>query len=82
MSKPTEIDQKIGQKIEFHRKLRSKTRNWLASKLGVSYHQIQNYEVGRNRVSASSLYSIAESLKFPINNFFPNKNERPETSCD
>lgn len=76
MTKANKIDQQIGAKIELHRKLRSKTRNWLGEKIKRSYQQVQNYETGNHRVAASCLYLIASVLKYPINNFFPDKNEK------
>lgn len=38
--------------------------------IGVSYQQLQKYESGNNRVSASSLYKIAHILKQPIADFY------------
>jgi transcriptional regulator with XRE-family HTH domain len=78
MTKATEItettvDKEIGAKIELHRKLRSKTRHWLGEEIGRSYQQVQNYETGHNRVSASMLVLIATRLNYPITNFFPDK---------
>ena len=75
MAKATKLDQEIGEKIEIYRKIRRKSRHWLAEKLNLSYQQIQNYETGKHRVAASCLYVIANVLKTPINNFFPDKNE-------
>lgn len=38
----------------------------LADMVGVAYQQVQKYETGRNRVSASTLYRIAKILRTPI----------------
>ncbi len=76
MTKATKLDKEIGKKIELHRKLKSKTRHWLGEKIARSYQQVQNYETGKHRVAASCLYAIANALKYPINNFFPDKNEK------
>ena len=73
MTKATRLDQEIGEKIELYRKINRKSRYWLADKLNLSYQQVQNYEIGRHRVAASCLYTIAKFLKTPINNFFPDK---------
>lgn len=70
MAKATKLDQEIGEKIELYRKIRRKTRHWLAEKLNLSYQQIQNYETGKHRVAASCLYTIASLLKTPIDKFF------------
>jgi transcriptional regulator with XRE-family HTH domain len=42
----------------------------LAAKIGVSYQQVQKYERGANRMSASTLYEIAKALSMPIAEFF------------
>lgn len=42
----------------------------LADTLGISYQQIQKYEKGANRMTASTLYRIALALDIPILTFF------------
>lgn len=78
MTKATKIDKEIGAKIELHRNIKRKSRHWLADKIKLSYQQIQNYEIGKHRVAASCLLKIAQSLKTPINQFFPDKNDRKQ----
>jgi transcriptional regulator with XRE-family HTH domain len=73
MTKTKKIDKQIGEAIELQRKIAKKTRKNLAEKLGLSYQQIQNYESGKHRVSASCLYLISNFFKVSINNFFPKK---------
>jgi transcriptional regulator with XRE-family HTH domain len=43
----------------------------LAKAGGVSFQQVQKYEKGMNRVSASMLYKFAKALEMPIGEFFP-----------
>ncbi|WP_420801867.1 helix-turn-helix domain-containing protein [Sinorhizobium fredii] len=43
----------------------------LAKALGVTYQQVQKYENGRTRVSASRLQAIANVLEVPLTFFFP-----------
>jgi len=45
----------------------------LADRLGVSYQQVQKYELGVNRISAGRLTEVAEILCLPVSHFF---NER------
>lgn len=71
--KTTDVDLEIGRKIELYRKIRSKTRQWLGKKIDRTYQQIQNYEIGNNRVSASVLVQIAVALNYPVETFFPDK---------
>lgn len=42
----------------------------LADALGLTFQQVQKYERGANRVSASKLYEIARFLKVPVGYFF------------
>jgi transcriptional regulator with XRE-family HTH domain len=52
----------------------------LGASIGVSFQQVQKYERGTNRVSASTLYSLAKALDVPITFFFdeiaPRQDER------
>jgi len=75
MSKANNIDKKIGEAIELHRKIAKKTRKQVGEKLGLSYQQIQNYETGKHRIAASTLFNLSNFFKTSINNFFP-KNEK------
>lgn len=43
----------------------------IAEKIGLTFQQIQKYERGGNRVSASKLYQIAQVLETPVEWFFP-----------
>jgi transcriptional regulator with XRE-family HTH domain len=46
------------------------TQQQLAEKVGIKFQQIQKYETGMNRVSASRLWDIAEALSVPVSFFF------------
>ena len=46
------------------------TQQQLAEKVGIKFQQIQKYETGMNRVSASRLWDIATALSVPVNYFF------------
>jgi transcriptional regulator with XRE-family HTH domain len=46
------------------------TQQQLASKVGIKFQQIQKYETGMNRISASRLWDIAEALDVKISFFF------------
>ena len=72
MKRITNLDKEIGEKIELHRNTKRKSRNWLGKQINKSYQQIQNYEYGKNRVSASVLWTISKVLKVKIEDFFPN----------
>ena len=42
----------------------------MAEALGLTFQQVQKYERGANRISASKLYEIARALQVPIGWFF------------
>ncbi|MCL4125423.1 UNVERIFIED_CONTAM: hypothetical protein GTU68_061245 [Idotea baltica] len=46
------------------------TQQQLAESVGIKFQQIQKYETGMNRVSASRLWDIAETLEVPVHFFF------------
>lgn len=47
----------------------------LGERLGLTFQQIQKYEKGTNRVSASRLWEMAGILDVPINFFFEGGND-------
>jgi transcriptional regulator with XRE-family HTH domain len=61
-----DIDGLIGRNIRFHRLRRELSQAQLAARLGISYQQLQNYERGINRISASRLLLIAQALAVPV----------------
>ena len=68
---PDPIDVKVGTKIRARRRLIGMTQEGLAATLGVTFQQIQKYERGTNRVSASRLQALAAALHVPVWHFFP-----------
>lgn len=67
----TEIDVRIGQRIRACRLEQGVTQMALADQLGVTFQQLQKYELGINRVAASRLYEIARALRAPVARFLP-----------
>lgn len=64
------VDIHVGKRIRHRRWMVGMTQQQLAEKVGIKFQQIQKYETGMNRVSASRLWDIAEALSVPINYFF------------
>lgn len=64
------IDVHVGQRVKERRKLLKLTQTNLANALKLSFQQVQKYERGDNRFSASKLYLAAKFLKVPITYFF------------
>jgi transcriptional regulator with XRE-family HTH domain len=50
--------------------MRGQSQNGLADKLGLSFQQVQKYEIGSNRISASRLFGISRVLGVTPNYFF------------
>ena len=74
--KPDKIDAHVGRKLFKFRLRQGMSQKLLASKVGVTYQQIQKYEKGLNRIAASRLYAISKALNTPIQDFFPNDGGR------
>lgn len=64
------VDVHVGKRIRHRRWLLGMTQHQLAEKVGIKFQQIQKYETGANRVSASRLYDISDGLGVPISFFF------------
>ncbi len=64
------VDVHVGKRIRHRRWMIGMTQQQLAEQVGIKFQQIQKYETGMNRVSASRLWDISEALSVPINFFF------------
>lgn len=64
------IDRQIGSRIKLQRKKLNMSQFSLSYDLNISFQQLQKYESGKNRVSASRIYEISKILKVPLNFFF------------
>jgi len=64
------VDVHVGKRIRHRRWMVGMTQQQLAEQVGIKFQQIQKYETGMNRVSASRLWDISEALSVPINFFF------------
>ena len=72
---PHSIDVMVGKRVRLRRLQLSFSQTDLATKLGLTFQQVQKYEKGTNRISCSRLYEIAATLKVPITFFFSDENE-------
>ena len=64
------VDVHVGKRIRHRRWMVGMTQQQLADKVGIKFQQIQKYETGMNRVSASRLWDIADALGVAISFFF------------
>lgn len=67
---PHAVDLHVGAKIRIRRKELGISQERLADTLGLTFQQVQKYERGANRVSASKLYEIAGTLQVELGYFF------------
>jgi transcriptional regulator with XRE-family HTH domain len=67
---PHRVDIKVGEAIRARRKHLGYSQQHLAGALGISFQQVQKYERGSNRISASMLYKASTVLQAPIESFF------------
>jgi transcriptional regulator with XRE-family HTH domain len=70
---PHAVDVMVGKRVRLRRLQLSLSQTDLATKLGLTFQQVQKYEKGTNRISCSRLYEIAAILKVPITFFFSDK---------
>jgi transcriptional regulator with XRE-family HTH domain len=64
------VDVHVGKRIRHRRWVSGTTQQQLADQVGIKFQQIQKYETGMNRVSASRLWDIAAALSVDVSFFF------------
>lgn len=72
---PDPVDVHVGRKVQELRLQRGLNQSDLGRALGLTFQQVQKYEKGSNRISASKLHKIAETLGAPVQHFFPSAEE-------
>jgi len=77
---PDPVDVHVGARIRTRRLLRGMNQEALAIALGLTFQQVQKYESGANRVSASRLWEIAAILRTSLAYFFPAKTGEDQAS--
>ena len=66
-----EVDAYVGARIGLRRSALGLSQSALAQELGISFQQVQKYETGQNRISASRLHRAATVLGTSVETFFP-----------
>jgi transcriptional regulator with XRE-family HTH domain len=67
---PNSIDVHVGERVRLRRTLLGMSQEKLASRLGITFQQVQKYEKGTNRVGAGRLKQIADVLEVPVGYFY------------
>lgn len=66
----TEVDVQIGKTIKKIRILNGYSQEHVANEMNITFQQIQKYERGTNRISASRMYALSKILDVGIQEFF------------
>ncbi len=72
---PHPIDVHVGSRVRVRRTLLGMNQTQLGEKLGITFQQIQKYERGSNRISASRLDQMTRILDVPVSFFFDGLDE-------
>ena len=67
---PHPVDTHVGRRMRQQRELRGLTQVELARQLGLSFQQVQKYETGANRISASKMWQLCDVLGVTPGYFF------------
>ena len=67
---PNPIDRHVGSRVRMRRMMLSISQTKLGDALGLTFQQVQKYEKGTNRLSASKLQESANFLQVPVTFFF------------
>ena len=69
------VDVHVGKRIRHRRWMIGMTQQKLGDAVGIKFQQIQKYETGMNRVSASRLWELSNALDVPVSFFFDGLND-------
>jgi len=64
------VDIHVGKRVRIRRRLLDMSQTDLGDAVGLTFQQIQKYERGANRISASVLFRLSEILDVPVAFFF------------
>ena len=67
---PHPVDIHVGGRLKEIRTMRGLTQSNVADQLGISFQQLQKYETGANRISASRMFELARLLNVTPSFFF------------
>lgn len=74
------VDIHVGKRIKEVRILRGRSQSEIARELEISFQQIQKYESGKNRISASRLFELSQLFGIPTSFFFDGLEEGADQS--
>jgi transcriptional regulator with XRE-family HTH domain len=71
-------DKHVGARLRMRRLMLDKSQEEIAKALGLTFQQVQKYEKGANRISASRLQQLCKILSVPVPFFFEGLPDTPE----
>ena len=77
---PNPVDVHVGGRVRLRRLYLGMSLSTLARELGLTFQQIQKYERGLNRISASRLFDLTRALDVPVSFFFDDMPEKLDSS--
>src|SRR5271155_3581940 len=75
---PNPIDKHVGSRVLMRRMMLGMSQEKLGDALGITFQQVQKYEKGTNRISASRLQHASQILQVPVPFFFEGVGAQPE----
>ncbi len=66
----SDVDAHVGRRVRERRNALGLSQEKLGNALGISFQQVQKYEIGINRVAASRLWEMAKALEVDVRYFF------------
>lgn len=76
------VDVHVGKRVRHRRWMVGMTQQQLGEAVGIKFQQIQKYETGMNRVSASRLWDIAHAMDVNVSFFFEGIEGENEQAAD
>ncbi len=67
---PNPVDVHVGARLRVRRTLLGMNQTMLGEAIGLTFQQVQKYEKGTNRISASRLFALSQLLDVPVEYFF------------
>jgi transcriptional regulator with XRE-family HTH domain len=77
---PNPIDKHVGTRVRMRRMMLDMSQTTLGDALDITFQQVQKYEKGTNRISASRLQKVCQILQVPIPFFFEGLPTAPEST--
>jgi transcriptional regulator with XRE-family HTH domain len=79
---PNPVDKHVGSRMRMRRMILGMSQTTLADALDLTFQQVQKYEKGTNRISASRLQHLADIMQVPVEFFFEGAPGRPNMDDD